>query len=181
MKKFLLLLVGVCFIPTSAFAHGPSPQKVVKEVTIKAEPAKVWALVKDFGAIQTWHPDVVSVKTDTRIDAETGAALLHREVVLKNGNAFLEKLREVNDASMKVDYKMLEAKESTIPVSNYRTVMQVKASATQQESIVTITARFYNKANSMEAPPGLDNPTANKAINELYDAAVFGLKQALEK
>lgn len=181
MKKFLLLLASVCFIPMSAFAHGPSPQKVVKEVTIQAEPAKVWALVKDFGAIQTWHPDVVSVKTDTRTDAETGAALLHREVVLKNGNAFLEKLREVNDASMKIDYKMLEAKESTIPVSNYRTVMQVKAGATAQESIVTITARFYNKANSMEAPPGQDNPTANKAINELYDAAAIGLKKALEK
>ncbi|PPD55195.1 MAG: MxaD protein, partial [Methylotenera sp.] len=85
-----------------------------------------------------------------------------------------------NDANMKVDYKMLESKESTIPVSNYRTVMQVKAGATPQESILTITARFYNKANSMEAPPGLDNPTANKAINELYDAAMVSLKKFLE-
>lgn len=180
MKKFLLLLVGLSLIPMSAFAHGPSPQKVVKEIVIKAEPAKVWSLVKDFAAIGKWHPDVVSVKADTRPDAETGAELLHREVILKNGNGFLEKLREVNDANMKVDYKMLESKESTIPVSNYRTVMQVKAGATPQESILTITARFYNKANSMEAPPGLDNPTANKAINELYDAAMVGLKKSLE-
>ncbi|MDD2832895.1 MAG: SRPBCC family protein [Methylotenera sp.] len=180
MKKFLLMFTGLCILPMSVLAHGPSPQKVVKEIVIKAEPARVWALVKDFGAIGKWHPDVVSVKTDTRADAETGVELLHREVVLKNGNGFLEKLREVNDASMKVDYKMLESKESTIPVSNYRTVIQVKPGVTPQESILTITARFYNKANSMEAPPGSDNPAANKAINELYDAAMTALKAVLE-
>jgi hypothetical protein len=33
----------------------------------------------------------------------------------------------------------------------------------------------------MEAPAGADNPAANKAINELYDAAAVGLQKALEK
>lgn len=180
MKSFLILLAGLYFLPIGANAHGPSPQKIIKEVVIEAEPAKVWALVKDFAAIDKWHPDVVSVKSDRRQDAETGAELLHREVKLKNGNGFLEKLREVNDDAMKIDYKMLEGAQSTIPVSNYRTVIQVKEGATPQQSVVIITARFYNKANSMEAPPGQDNPTANKAINTLYDVAVIGLKNALE-
>lgn len=176
MKTILSILTLVCLLPFTASAHGPSPQKVVKEFVVKAEPAKVWALVKDFGGIKAWNPDVTDVKTETKADAESGKDLLHRTVSLKDGTAFVEKLREINDADMKIDYKMLDVPESTILVSNYRTVIQVKPGASTNESMVTITARFYNKANSMEAPPGLDNPTANKAINALYDSAVSGLQ-----
>ena len=178
--KSAVFLLSMMACALSANAHGPSPQKVVKEIVIKADQEKVWALVKDFGAIGKWHPDVTSVKLDTKKDAETGVDLPHRVVALKNGTSFLEKLREVIEADKKIDYKMIEGNESTIAVSNYRTVMQVKAGANAGETILVITARFYNKANSMEAPPGLDNPTANKVINELYDAAAIGLKKALE-
>ena len=180
MKKILAVLALVSLMPLSALAHGPSGQKVEKKFDVKAEPAKVWALVKDFGAIGKWHPDVTSVKLEDRKD-EDGKTLPHRLVTLRNGTTFLEKLREVNDADMKMDYKMVDGKDSTIAVSNYRTVLQVKPAATAGLSTVTLTARFYNKANTMEAPEGADNPAANKAINELYDAAEIGLKKALEK
>jgi hypothetical protein len=33
----------------------------------------------------------------------------------------------------------------------------------------------------MEAPAGADNPAANKAINELYDAAAVGLQKVFDK
>lgn len=179
MKRWLWIL-SFAMMPLVAAAHGPSGQKVVKEFEVKAEPAKVWALLKDFGAIGKWHPDVTDVKTETKKDAESGKELLHRKVSLKNGTTFLEKLREANDAEMKLDYKMIDGPDSTIAVSNYRTVAQVKP-GNAGGSVVTLTARFYNKANTMEAPPGQDNPAANKAINELYDAAATGLKKALEK
>lgn len=181
MKKFLSVLIMAFLLPVGVHAHGPSGQKVTKEFEVKAEPAKVWTLLKDFGAIGKWHPDVTDVKTETRKDAESGRELLHRKVTLKNGTTFLEKLREANDAEMKLDYKMIDGADSTIAVSNYRTVAQVKPGAATGQSIVTLTARFYNKANTMEAPPGQDNPAANKAINELYDAAAVGLKNVLEK
>jgi hypothetical protein len=181
MKRFLSLLAVACLLPISAYAHGPSGQKVVKEFSVKAEPAKVWWLVKDFGAIGKWHPDVTNVKLDDRKDAESDKTLPHRLVTLKNGTIFLEKLREVNDADMKMDYKLVDGKDSTIAVSNYRTVLQVKAGPATGESTVTLTARFYNKANTMEAPAGSDNPAANKAINELYDAAAVGLQKVFDK
>lgn len=181
MKKYLSILVMASLLPFGAYAHGPSGQKVEKKFEVKAEPAKVWALVKDFGAIGKWHPDVTNVKLEEKPDAETGKVLLHRLVSLKNGTSFLEKMREANDDEMKLDYKMVDGADSTIAVSNYRTVLQVKPSETSGQSLVILTARFYNKANTMEAPPGADNPAANKAINELYDAAALGLKKALEK
>ena len=48
MNKFLAIL-ALAAIPFTAFAHGPTPQKVEKSIVIKAPPAKVWAMVKDFG------------------------------------------------------------------------------------------------------------------------------------
>lgn len=176
-----MLCVACCLFPFASYAHGPSGQKVVKEFTVKAEPAKVWVLLKDFGAIGKWHPDVTNVKLENKKDAESDKELPHRMVTLKNGKTFLEKLREANDAEMKLDYKMIDGPESTIAVSNYRTVAQIKSAATSGQSVVTLTARFYNKANTMEAPEGADNPAANKAINELFDAAALGLQKAFEK
>jgi mxaD protein len=114
-------------------------------------------------------------------DSDTGAELPHHLVILKDGGSILEKLRESNDADMKLDYKMVDGAESTIAVSNYRTVMQVKAGPSTGESTLTWTARFYNAANTMEAPPGKDNPAANAAINSYYDAGITGLKKMLEK
>ncbi len=181
MHKSLFLLTILCFLPLGVQAHGPSPQKAVKEITIQAAPAKVWTLVKDFAGIDKWHPDVVSVKYDSRADPESGKDLPHRLVILKNGTGFLEKLREVDEANMKMDFKMVEGADSTIPVSNYRTVIQVKQGDIANISILTFTGRYYNKANSMEAKPGMDNPTANKAIHDLYDKGLAGIKQVLEK
>lgn len=180
MKKLLLMLLVAITLPLVANAHGPSGQKVVKEFVVKADANKVWALVKNFGAIGAWHPDVVNTKLEDIKDADTDQILLHRLITLKNGTTFLEKLRDVNDAEMKMDYKMVDGKDSTIAVSNYRTVLQVKAGAVAGQSTVTLTARFYNKANTMEAPVGKDNPAANKAINEIYDAAAVGLIKVLE-
>lgn len=177
MKHLIILLAAACMFPLAASAHGPSPQKVVKEVVIKAEPAKVWAVIKDFGTIHKWHPAVADTKLEQRKDTESDAMLTHRILMLKDGGSIVEKLREANDADMKLDYKMVEG---TIPVSNYRAVMQVKVGPGAGESTLTWTGRFYNKANSMEAKPGEDNPTANAAINSIYDAGLAGLKRMLE-
>lgn len=178
MKQLIAIVALASLMPLSAFGHGPSPQKVVKEVVIKAEPAKVWAAVKDFGGIQKWHPAVAEAKLEDRKDTDSDATLVHRILTLKDGGSIVEKLREANDSDMKLDYKMVEG---TIPVSNYRAVMQVKAGPGAGESTLTWTGRFYNKANSMEAKPGEDNPTAVAAINGIYDAGLAGLKQMLEK
>lgn len=178
MKKFLAIFALAGLLPLSALAHGPSPQKVVKEVVIKAEPAKVWAVVKDFGGIHKWHPAVADTRLEQRKDTESDATLPHRILTLKDGGSIVEKQREANDADMKLDYKMVEG---AIPVSNYRAVMQVKAGPGAGESTLTWTGRFYNKANSMEAKPGEDNPTAVAAINGIYDAGIEGLKKLLEK
>jgi len=177
MKLWLVTLLTFALLPLPAAAHGPSPQKVVKEAVIQAEPAKVWAVIKDFGSISKWHPAVADCKLEERKDLESEAVMTHRILTLKDGGNIIEKLREVNAEEMKIDYKMVEG---TIAVSNYRAVMQVKPGANPNESILVWTGRFYNKANSMEAIAGQDNPAANAAINGIYDAGLAGIKNLVE-
>jgi uncharacterized protein YndB with AHSA1/START domain len=177
MKK-LLCLIALCVLPLTGFAHGPSGQKIQKEVVVKAAPEKVWALMKDFSSIGKWHPNVTEIKVEDKKDETTGKMLPHRVVKLKNGRSFEEKLREVHDDIMKLDYKMVEGENSTILVYGYRTVLTVAPGPTAAESKVTLTARFYNKSNSLEQLPGLGNKEARQEINDLYDAAAEGLKKA---
>lgn len=176
MNRFLSILAMVLFMPLVAQAHGPSGQKVVKEVIVKASPKEAWALVKDFSSIGKWHPDVTEIKVEDKKDEASGNVLPHRVVKLKNGRGFEEKLREVNDEIMKMDYKMVEGENSTILVYGYRTVLTVKPAENAGESLITITGRFYNKSNSLEQLPGLGNKEANAEVNALYDAAAEGLQ-----
>lgn len=179
MKRWICMLLAC--VALTAQAHGPSGQKVEKTVTIKAAPEKVWAVLKQFESIKQWHPNIAELKLEDRKDTETGNVLPFRAIKMKDGITLLEKLREANDEEMKLDYKLVDGPESTIAVSNYRSVMQVKPGPAAGESTVVWTARFYNKANTMEAPPGQDNPAANAAINAFYNAGAEGLKAWMEK
>ncbi|MEQ1601104.1 MAG: SRPBCC family protein [Methylophilaceae bacterium] len=171
------LVLPIAFMPVTVFAHGPSGQKQVKEIVIKAEPAKVWALVKDFGAIDKWHPSVTSVKTEQKKDDADGETYTFRTVTLKDGKTLYEKQRETIDEDMKLGYKMMDG---TFLVSNYTSVMKVSPGDVAGESKLSWTGRFYNKANTMEAPAGEDNVAANKAIEDLYNAGLEGIKKYLE-
>ena len=107
----------------SAFACGPTPQKVVKDMVIKADAATVWQVIKQFDAIAQWHPDVRMSGLLQKLD-EQGASATFRLITLKNGLKIEEKRRETADLEMKLDVQITQG---DFPVSNYRGVMQVKA------------------------------------------------------
>ena len=171
MKK-LLALIAVAMLPLTAAAHGPAPQKVEKSVTIKAEPAKVWALVKDFGNMQKWHPTVASTKLETK----DGATF--RLLTLKGGGTIYEKLRSIDDAGMQLKYEIIEG---VLPVADYYSVMTVKAGPAAGETTVTWMGRFYRvyKLNP-PIPAGQDDKSALDAVNGVYDAGLANLKTVAE-
>lgn len=178
MKFLTLILTAAMLLPLSvSAANAPSQQKVIREVVIKAEPTKVWALVKDFGGMHKWHPAVESTTTETKAD-EAGTELLHRTLTLKGGGTILEKQTINADEEMKLEYRIVEG---ALPVSGYRAIMQVKAGPGAGESTLTWTGRFYNKANKVDAPAGEDNATAVKAVEGVYDSGLENLKKVLEK
>jgi Polyketide cyclase / dehydrase and lipid transport len=61
-RTCLIAVVGATLlaaaVPGVALTHGPTRQKVSETITINAAPAAVWVRIKDFGAMNTWHPAV---------------------------------------------------------------------------------------------------------------------------
>ncbi len=175
MKKFLALIalsLSTSLVSFTAAAHGPSPLKVDKSVTIKADPAKVWALVKDFGNMQKWHPAVVSTKLEKKGE-ET-----FRTLTLKNGGTINEKLRSIDEADMKIRYEIVS---SQLPLTDYNAFMVVTKGAKPGETNVQWVGRFYRlyKLNP-PIPAGQEDETAIKAINEIFDSGLAGLQKAAE-
>ncbi len=175
MKKFLALIalsLGISLVSFTAAAHGPSPLKVDKSVTIKADPAKVWALVKDFGNMQKWHPAVANTKLEKK-GADTFSTL-----TLKSGGTILQKLRSAEDADMKLKYEIVT---SGLPLTDYNAFIVVTKGANPGETNVQWVGRFYRlyKLNP-PIPPGQDDETALKTINEFFDAGLAGLQKAAE-
>jgi len=170
MNKFLALL-AIAFLPFSVMAHGPSPQKVEKTIVIKAEPAKVWAIVKDFGNM-SWHPSFASSKLEKKGE-ET-----FRTLTLKSGGDIYEKLRTADDATMKMKYEIVSG---VAPVADYNAFMTVTAGPGTGESTVSWVGRFYRtyKLNP-PIPPGQDDETAVNFITGVFDAGLPGLKKAAE-
>jgi hypothetical protein len=178
MKKILAILaLSISLVPLTAAAHGPSPQKVEKTVTIKADPAKVWAIVKDFGGIQKWLPGIASNKVEQKKD-ENGEMATFRTLTFKDGGNVYEKLRSTDDASMKVKYEIVTG---TLPLTDYNAIISVTKGDKPGESKVTWVGRFYRlyKLNP-PIPAGQDDETAVKAITGIFDAGLANLQKVAE-
>ena len=180
MKKILALLtLGLCvsLATFTAAAHGPSPQKVEKSITINAAPAKVWALVKDFGNLQVWHPAIASTTVEQKND-ENGDPATFRTLKLKDGGEIYEKLRSIDDAAMKIKYEIVSG---VAPVADYNSYIIVTAGPGAGESTVTWTGRFYRtyKLNP-PIPAGQDDETAIKFVTSVYDSGLANLKKVAE-
>ena len=171
MKKVLALL-ALSMVSFTAAAHGPTPQKVEKTITIKADQAKVWALVKDFGNMQKWHPAIATTKLEKK-GADT-----FRTLTLKSGGTIYEKLRSVDDADMKLKYEIVE---SQLPFTDYNSTMTVTKGEAVGETTVTWVGRFYRlyKLNP-PIPAGQDDKTASDAVTGIYDAGLANLKKVAE-
>lgn len=176
MNKILALL-ALSLVATSASAHGPTPQKVEKSINIKADPAKVWALVKDFGNMQKWHPAVVTDKVTQKKD-ENGEMATFRALALKGGGVINEKLRGVDEAAMKLKYEIVD---SPLPFTDYNSVMTVAKGEAAGETTVTWVGRFYRiyKLNP-PIPAGQDDATAVAAVTGIYDSGLANLKKVAE-
>jgi carbon monoxide dehydrogenase subunit G len=176
MKKVLALL-ALSMVSFTAAAHGPTPQKVEKSITIKADPAKVWAIVKDFGNMQKWHPAIASDKLEQKKD-ESGEMATFRTLTLKSGGTILEKLRSSDDKDMKLKYEIVS---SQLPFTDYNSTMTVAKGENAGETTVTWVGRFYRlyKLNP-PIPAGQDDKTAADAVTGIYDSGLANLKKVAE-
>jgi mxaD protein len=180
MKKILgiVAIALLPLVPLTASAHGAAALRFEKSVTVKAAPAKVWALVKDFGNEQVWHQGVESDKTENKKD-ENGDDAVYRTVKLKGGGTMYEKLRTIDDAGMKIKYEYILEK-STLQFSNFYPAITVTAGPGAGETTVSVKGS-YTRADSSNIPkPEQNDEAATKAINDFFDTGLASLKKVAE-
>lgn len=187
MKNFLhFIAVALIAVPMMANAHGPTRQQVIEKITIQAPPEKVWAVIKDFGGMDKWHP---AVKSTILKDDKTRILTLASE-----GNPTItEVLIKADDEKMMLTYKITDmsvvktitfnSKDTpyyTLPVSTYKAWITVKA--VDGGSEVQWKAKFYRSfMGNPPVPEGQSDKDASNTIKGIFTAGLENLKAIIEK
>ncbi len=177
MKRLKLLFLTLAIVPILTFAHGPSRQKVIEEITMNAPPDKVWSLIRGFCSIQDWHPEIKSCSTDKGSDI--GSV---RTIELQNGEKIKEKLFKLDNEKRLVQYAMQLEKGRVIkglPIATHGSTMIVVEA--DGGTVVQWKGAFYRSFPGQEPPPELSDAAGIEAISMLYKTGLEGIKAAAEK
>jgi uncharacterized protein YndB with AHSA1/START domain len=170
---FLLLLV----VTTPALAHGPSRQKVTKDVTINAPAAKVWGIIADFCAIAKWHPAIASCKNSK---GNIVGAQRTLRVGAADGPQILEELQTYDPSHMTYKYKIVKTDNTVLPVTTYSAFLTVTDNG-NNTSKVEWKGGFYRAFPNNNPPPELSDAAAQKAVTGVYESGLANLKKLAEK
>ena len=155
-----------------AAAHGPTRQRVIEKITINAPPDAVWAKIKDFGALQDWHPAVAESPSDK---GNTEGAV--RTIRLKGGGTLVETLEGYNEAQRKYNYRAKDG--GALPVTNYTSTISV-APEGADKAVVEWRGAFYRGSPNNDPPPDQNDEAAVKAITGVYKSGLENLKKLVE-
>lgn len=183
MNRFVVMLVcgaSVSLHFSNSFACGPAPQKVVESIEVSAPAELVIEIFRHPEIMTQWHPMIEAVHQPSTLPLTTEVsdpASAHREIVFRNGWVLQEALRAPYKPEV-IEDAWMEA--GSFPVSQYRGVLQVKPADHPGKVLLVWTARFNNRANTLEAPPGQDNAAAIAAVTDFYHQGLVGIKQYIE-
>ncbi len=156
-----------------SFAHGPTRQKVIESIEVSTAPDAAWARIKDFSALQSWHP---AVESSVTTDGNNVGSL--RTLTLKGGGQIVEVLEAYSDADRKMSYRMKDP--GPVPVSNYTSTLSVKP-ADGGGSVIEWRGAFYRGYPNNDPPPDKNDEAAVKAVTDIYRSGLDNLKQVLQK
>ncbi|MBF6649729.1 SRPBCC family protein [Methylobacter sp. BlB1] len=176
MKFTPAALIAFLLFPVASLAHGPTPQKAKESVVINAPVDAVWAAIKQFDGISSWHPDVKESTGDGK--HESGGT---RTITLQNGGQLVEELDFYSDKDHEYSYRLKTENVQALPTSSYSIAMQLTAGETADSSVVTLKSRFYRGDTSNTPPENLSDEAAVKAMDAFFKNGLSGLKQKLEK
>ena len=104
---------------------------------IDAPIEKVWARIRDFNGLPSWHPRMVKSEIeDSRAADEIGCV---RKFELVSGATLREKLTAFSDADHSVSYSILETPQ---PISNHTATLTLKRVTDGERTYAEWTATF---------------------------------------
>jgi mxaD protein len=173
MKINTAIVAGlVLFACGTAWAAAPR-LTASKTVTIDAPASKIWHTVRDFNALNTWHPAVAS---DEIVEGKNNTVGAVRLLTLKGGGTIKEKLLAFDPAGRSFKYAILEG---VLPVSDYTSTLMVK-SAGKNKSTVTWSGHFKRKNVGDNPADNENDKTAVDTMGGVYQAGLDNLKKMAE-
>lgn len=172
-----LVLVLLCALPLVAAAHGPSRQKVEKEIRIDAPAAKVWGLIADFCSISNWHPGVVKCE-GTGGNAPGATRVL--TIGKSDGPRIAEELQMYDADKMTYKYRITKTDVTVLPVTTYAAFLSVVDNG-DGTSTATWKGGFYRSWGKNNPPPEQNDEAAKQAVTGTYEAGLANLKKLAEQ
>lgn len=177
MHKFLKIsLAALLAVPVAALAHGPSRQKMEKEVEINAPAEAVWAKLKGICSIKDWHPAVAACESKGEGKGATRVLTLGEP---GSGKTINEEFTMFDDEKMAFKYKITEVKAEVLPVNTYSATMTVIPDG-DAKTKVQWKAGYYRYFTQNDPPKGQDEDAANAAVTGVFETGLAGLKKYVE-
>lgn len=174
MKWILPGVIAVSLLPAMALAHGPSRQKLDKQIEINAPVDKVWAIISDFCGIKDWNPDVTACESDKGNELDST-----RTITLSNGQKMKEKLVKYTADGFSYQYMLLEPNIEAFPINTHGATITVKA-GDGGKTVVEWKGAFYRSFPGPNPPPELSDEAATKALSEFYLKGLEQIKKLAE-
>lgn len=169
-RRFILTAAALLVLPTFAFAHGPTRQKVTMTAEVAADPAEVWAAVGDFQDM-SWLPPVHSTAGEGGNDIDATRVLT---LGAEDGPTVEEVLYKHSDEKMSYSYRITEVKVEVLPVTNYSSHLTVKPRE-GGGSLIEWRGAFYRGYPNNDPPPELSDEAAITAVTGVYQAGLDAL------
>ena len=174
MKKSLavmtLFAIAIC---GPALGEPPQPLSVTETIEIKAPLAKVWAAIKDYDALPSWHPGFSKDEIVKGTNNKPGAV---RALTIKDGPTFTEELLAFSEKDHSYKYRIIE---SPLPLQDYVSTVSV-APGKDGTTVVTWVGNFKRKNPADNPPEAESDAGAVKLITGVYRAGLENLKKQLE-
>jgi hypothetical protein len=164
--------LGPLSLAGSAWAHGPSRQKVTESIEINAPVDKVWKVVGNFQDM-SWLSIVA--KTEGKGGNEPNAT---RTLTLKNGGTVDEQLDRYSAEDHMYSYEITKVDVKVLPVNDYSSRITVEANG--DKSTVTWWGGFYRGYMLNDPPPDQTDEVSVKAVTDLYKLGLGDLKKKVE-
>ena len=172
--RIIAIFVALMLMPGLAQAHGPTRKKVDQSIEINAPPAKVWAIIQNFGDL-SWHPRVSM--TDATKGNEKGSL---RTVGYKNGAMQEEELAKYDADKMSYSTFVGHVNLDVFPATNYSSTLTVKPSADGKGSVVDWRAAFYRGDPNGDPPANLNDEASVAGVDAYIQDGLKNLKKMAE-
>ena len=140
-----------------------------RSAVIDAEIEKVWAILRDFNGLASWHPLVADSHIENGLPPDSVGCI--RNFNLKDGSNLREQLLALSDVDHYLTYSILE---SLLPVRNY-------VATTRLLRVTDTNKTFAQWTGEFDCPAGREQEVTEMVGNDIFAAGLKALNEAAKR